>query len=56
MKNIKKYKYFLLIHDKASMTRCKIIKIIFKINLNKTFKINKFINRTLQQFICVVIK
>ena len=56
MKNIAKFDYFLLINDGTSMTRCEIIKIIYKINLNKIFEINKIINRTLQQLVRVVIK
>ena len=56
IKNIIKFNYFSLIDDETSMTHYKIIKIIYKINLNKIFKINKIINRTLQQFIRVIIK
>ena len=56
IKNVKEYKYFLLIHDEASMTRCEIMKIIYKISSNKTIKINKIINKTLQQFARVIIK
>ena len=56
MKNVIKFNYFLLIDDEALMTRRKIIKIIHKINLNKTLEINKIINKTLRQFVRVVIK
>ena len=56
IKNIKEYEYFSLIHDETSMTRREIMRIIHKINLNKTFKINEVINKALQQFIHVIIK
>ena len=56
IKIIKKFDYFLSIDDKTLMTRCEIIKIIHKINLNKIFKINEIINKTLRQFVRVVIK
>ena len=56
IKNVKKFNYFLSIDDETSMTRCEIIKIIHKINLNKTFKINEIINRMLRQFVHVIIK
>ena len=56
MKNVIKFDYFSLVDDEASMTRRKIIKIIHKINSNKTFKINKIINKALRQFIHVIIK
>ena len=55
MKDAAKFNYFLSIDDETSMTRREIIKIIHKINLNKTFKINKVINRALQQFIYIII-
>ena len=48
MKNVKEFNYFLLIENKMLMTHREIIKIIHKINLNKTFEINKIINKTLQ--------
>ena len=56
IKNVKKFNYFSLIDDEASMTRCEIIKIIHKINSNKAFEINEVINKTLQQFVHVIIK
>ena len=48
IKNIAKFDYLLLIDDETSMTRCEIMKIVHKINLNKTFEINKIINRALR--------
>ena len=56
MKNVAKFDYFSLIDDEASMTRREIMKIIYKINLNKTFEINEIINKTLRQFVRVVVK
>ena len=56
LKNVEKYEYSLLIHDEASMTRREIMKIIYKINLNKIFEINEIINKTLRQLARVVIK
>ena len=56
MKNIARFNYFLLIDDETSMTRCEIIKIIHKINLNKAFEINKIINKALRQLADVIIK
>ena len=56
MKNVEKYDYFSSIDDEASITRREIMKIIHRINSNKAFKINKIINKTLQQFVRVVFK
>ena len=48
MKDAAKFNYFSSINDEAPMTRCEIMKIIYKINLNKIFEINEIINRTLR--------
>ena len=56
MKDVTKFNYFLSIDDGTSMTCRKIIKVIHKINSNKTFKINKIINRTLRQLVRVIVK
>ena len=56
MKDIAKFNYFSLINNETSITRRKIIKIIYKVNLNKIFEINEIINRTLRQLTHVVIK
>ena len=56
MKNIEKFNYFLSVDDETPMTHCEIMKIIYKINSNKTFEINKIINRTLRQFVYIIIK
>ena len=47
IKDVIKFNYFLSIDDETSMTYRKIMKIIHKISLNKTFKINEIINKTL---------
>ena len=56
IKDIAKFDYFSLIDDGASMTRREIMKIIHKINSNKIFEINEIINKTLQQFVRVIVK
>ena len=56
MKNVEEFDYFSSINDGTLITRCEIIKIIHKINLNKIFKINKIINKTLRQLVHVVIE
>ena len=56
IKDVAKFDCFSLIDDVKLITRHKIMKIIYKINSNKAFKINEIINRTLRQFACVVIK
>ena len=48
MKNVARFDYFSLIDDETSMTHREIMKIIHKINLNKTFEINEIINRALR--------
>ena len=39
-----------------SMTRHEIMKIIHKINLNKTFKINEIINKALRQLVHIIVE
>ena len=56
MKNVKEYDYSLSVDDETSIIYCEIIKIIYKINLNKIFKINQIINKALRQFVCVLFK
>ena len=56
MKNVAKFDYFSLIDDETLITRHKIMKIIYEINLNKTFEINEIINKALQQFARVVVE
>ena len=48
IKNVIKFNYFSSIDNETLMTRREIIKIIYKINSNKIFKINKIINKTLR--------
>ena len=56
MNDIKKFIYFSSTNDDKIMTRCEIIKIVYKINSNKASKINKIINKTLRQFARVIIE
>ena len=56
MKDAAEFNYFSSIDNETSMTRCEMMKIIYKINSNKTFKINKIINKTLRQLVRVVVK
>ena len=56
MKNVEDFDYFLSVENETSMTHREIMKIIHKINSNKAFEINKIINKTLRQFIHVIIK
>ena len=56
MKNVAKFDYSSSIDNETSMTRREIMKIIHKINLNKTFKINEIINKTLRQFVRVIVE
>ena len=56
IKNVAKFNYFLSIDDETQMTHREIMKIIHKINLNKTFEINKIINKTLRQLARVIVK
>ena len=56
MNDIEKFIYFSLTDDDKTMIRREIIKIIYKINLNKASKINKIINKTLRQLARVIIE
>ena len=56
MNDIEKFIYFLLTDDDETMTRRKIMKVVYKINSNKASKINEIINKTLQQFARIIIK
>ena len=56
MKNVEEFDYFSLVENETSMTRREIMKIIYKINSNKTFEINEIINKMLRQLIHVIIK
>ena len=56
MKNVAKFNYSSSIDDETSMTHREIIKIIHKINSNKTLEINEVINRTLRQLARVIIE
>ena len=56
MNDIEKFIYFLSTENDETMTRREIMKIIYKINLNKTSKINEIINKTLRQLARIIIK
>ena len=56
MNDIKKFVYSLSTNDDETMTRREIMKIIYKINLNKMLKINEIINKTLRQLARIIIK
>ena len=56
MKNVEEFDYSLSVNDGTLMTHREIMKVIHKINLNKTFEINKVINKTLRQFIRVIVE
>ena len=56
MKNAAEFDYLSSIDDRTPMTCREIMKIIYKINSNKTFEINKIINRTLRQLVRVVVE
>ena len=54
--NIKRFIYFSSTDDDEAMTFREIIKIVYKISLNKISKINKIINKTLRQLARIIIK
>ena len=56
MNDIKRFIYSLSTNDDETMTRREIIKIVYKINLNKALKINEIINKTLRQLARVIIE
>ena len=56
MNNVKEFLYLLSTDDDKSFTNYKTIKIIYKTNSNKIIRISKIINRTLYQFINIIIK
>ena len=56
MNDIEKFIYFSSTDDDETMTRCEIIKIVYKIDLNKMSKVNKIINKTLRQLARIIIE
>ena len=56
MNDIEKFVYFSSTDDDETITRRKIINIVYKINLNKASKINKIIKKTLRQLARIIIK
>ena len=56
MNDIKKFIYFSSTNDDEAMTRREIIKVVYKISLNKASKINEIINKALRQLARVIIE
>ena len=56
MNDIEKFVYSLSTNNDETMTRREIMKIVYKINLNKIFKINEIINKALRQLARIIIK
>ena len=56
MNNIEKFIYSSSTDDDETMTHCEIMKIVYKINLNKMSKINNIINKALRQLAQIIIK
>ena len=56
MNDIEKFVYSPSINDDETMTRRKIMKIVYKISSNKMSKVNKIINKTLRQLAQIIIK
>ena len=56
MNDIEKFVYSSLTNDDEIVTRREIIKIVYKINLNKMSKINEIINKTLRQLARIIIE
>ena len=56
MNDIEKYVYFSSTDDDETMTRRKMMKIVYKINSNKMLKINEIINKTLRQFARIIVE
>ena len=56
MNDIEKFIYFSSTDDDKTMTHREIMKIIYKINSNKTSKINEIINKALRQLARIIIE
>ena len=56
MNDIKEFFHLSLANDEKTIINQIIIKVVYKINLNKIIKINEILNRVLQQLVNVVIK
>ena len=56
MNDIERFVYFSSTNDDETVTRREIMKIVYKINLNKASKINEIINRTLRQLARIIIE
>ncbi len=49
MLNIIDFKYSLLIEDDASLTHCKIKKVVYKVTSDKTLRHTKYINKIMRR-------
>ena len=56
IKDAAEFDYSSSVDDETPMTRREVMKIIYKTNLNKTFKINEVINKALRQLARVIIE
>ena len=56
MNDIEKFVYFSSTDDDETMTRREIMKIVYKISLNKVSRINEIINKALRQLARIIIK
>ena len=56
MNDIEEFVYSLSTDDDEIMTRREIMKIVYKISLNKALKINEIINKTLRQLARIIIE
>ena len=56
MNDIEKFVYFSSTSDDKTITHREIMKIIYKINLNKMSKVNEIINKVLRQLARIIIK
>ena len=54
--NIKKFFYLSSASDDETITNQKLMKAVYKINLNKISEINEIINRALKQLVAIIIK
>ena len=56
MNDIEKFVYFSSTENDETVTRRKVIKIVYKINSNKMSKVNEIINKALRQLARIIIK
>ena len=56
MNGIEELFYSLSANDEKTITNRKLIKTVYKIDMNKTLKVNEIINKAFKQFITIVMK